>query len=72
MTAPAPSRPWIPTFVFGVAFVLLGAFVALRPLFTHFAVLTSARWLDVTFALVFLFRGWMNIKTAMRRRAAAG
>ena len=48
---------WVLRLVLGVALSALGAFVALRPLFTHFAVLTGARWLDVTFALVFLVRG---------------
>ena len=46
----------------------LGAFVALRPLFTHWAVLTGARWLDVTFALVFMVRGALNVKSALRLR----
>lgn len=46
----------------------LGAFLALRPLFTHFATFTPSRWLDVTFALLFLFRGWLNVKTALQRR----
>ena len=52
----------------GVALCALGLFVALRPLFTHFAVLTGARWLDVAFAFVFLVRGAMNIKSALGRR----
>lgn len=54
--------------VLGVILCALGLFVALRPLFTHFAVLTGARWLDVAFAFVFLVRGVMNIKSALRRR----
>lgn len=58
--------------VLGVALFLLGAFIAVRPLFTHYAVLTSARWLDITFALVFMLRGVLNVKTAQRRRAARG
>jgi uncharacterized membrane protein HdeD (DUF308 family) len=52
----------------GVALFALGMFVALRPLFTHWAVLTGARWLDVTFALVFMVRGVLNVKSALRRR----
>jgi hypothetical protein len=59
---------WILRLVLGVILCALGAFIALRPLFTHFAVLTGARWLDVAFALVFLVRGVMNIKSALRRR----
>jgi len=66
-----PTRPWLFTFILGVAFLGLGTFVALRPLFTHYAVLTGARWLDMTFAVAFLFRGVLNVKTALRRRAAA-
>jgi hypothetical protein len=69
MTDPAPSRPWKFTMVMGIVLMALGAFIGVRPLFTHFAVLTGARWLDITFALVFLLRGWMNVKTAQRRRA---
>lgn len=45
----------------------LGLFVAVRPLFTHNAVLTGARWLDLTFALVFMVRGLMNVRSGMRR-----
>lgn len=54
--------------VIGVLMFALGAFLALRPLFTHFATFTPSRWLDVTFALLFLFRGWLNVKTALQRR----
>ena len=46
----------------------LGLFVAVRPLFTHNAVLTSARWLDFAFAAVFMLRGALNVRTAMARR----
>ena len=55
-------------FVLGVILCALGLFIALRPLFTHNAVLTSARWLDVAFAFVFLVRGAMNIKSVLNRR----
>jgi hypothetical protein len=57
--------------VLGVILFGLGAFIAVRPLFTHYAVLTSARWLDMTFAAVFMLRGALNVKTALGRRAAA-
>ena len=56
------------TFVLGVVLMALGAFVAVRPLFTR-APLTSARWLDVAFAGVFLLRGLLNVRTALRRRS---
>ena len=68
MTSPTPSRPCVFTMVLGVALMALGAFVGARPLVTHWAVLTGARWLDVTFALVVIFRGWLNVRTALRRR----
>jgi uncharacterized membrane protein HdeD (DUF308 family) len=54
--------------ILGVVLVALGVFVAVRPLFTHNAVLTGARWLDITFAFVFTLRGVLNVKTALRRR----
>jgi uncharacterized membrane protein HdeD (DUF308 family) len=54
--------------VVGVILFCLGLFIAVRPLFTHNAVLTSARWLDFTFAAVFMIRGIVNVKTAMRQR----
>jgi uncharacterized membrane protein HdeD (DUF308 family) len=58
--------------VIGVILVGLGLFIAVRPLLTHNAVLTSARWLDLTFALVFMLRGVINIRTAMARRRSMG
>ena len=59
---------WMSPLVIGVVMFALGAFLALRPLFTHFATLTPSRWLDVTFAVLFLLRGWLNVKTALQRR----
>lgn len=50
----------------GIMFAI-GLFVALRPLWTHNAVLTGARWLDLAFAVVFMLRGAINIKTALGR-----
>jgi uncharacterized membrane protein HdeD (DUF308 family) len=58
--------------VIGVILVGLGLFIAVRPLLTHNAVLTSARWLDLTFAVVFMLRGVINIRTAMARRRSMG
>jgi hypothetical protein len=57
-------------FVLGVIMIVLGAFIAVRPLFTHNAILTSARWLDLTFAFVFMLRGTLNVRSVMRARAA--
>ena len=59
---------WMFRFVLGVILFALGAFVALRPLFTHWAVLTGARWLDMIFAVVFMLRGAINVRTALRVR----
>jgi hypothetical protein len=59
---------WVFRLVLGIVLVALGAFVALRPLFTHGAVLTGTRWLDVAFAAVFLLRGAFNVRSALRRR----
>jgi len=48
----------------------IGLFVAVRPLFTHNSVLLGARWLDFAFAAVFMLRGVINVRTAMRHRGA--
>ena len=52
----------------GSVMFALGAFVAIRPLFAHGVPLTGTRWLDAAFALVFMLRGWLNVRTALRRR----
>lgn len=51
--------------VLGVILFALGAFVAVRPLWIK-APLTGSRWLDMAFALVFMLRGAMNIRSARR------
>jgi uncharacterized membrane protein HdeD (DUF308 family) len=56
--------------VLGVALGGLGLFIAVRPLFVP-KTFTGERWLDMTFAAVFLLRGVLNIKTALRRRQSA-
>jgi hypothetical protein len=56
--------------VLGVAMFGIGLFVAMRPLWTHNGVLTGARWLDLTFALVFMLRGFLNVRTVMNRTRA--
>jgi hypothetical protein len=48
---------------------VLGVYVGARPLWTHNSVVTGARWLDMAFAAVFMLRGWLNVRTALRRRA---
>lgn len=62
------SARWVITLVLGVVMFGLGLFVAVRPLWTHNSVVTGARWLDMTFALVFMLRGVLNVRTAMGRR----
>jgi uncharacterized membrane protein HdeD (DUF308 family) len=62
------SVRWIVGLVIGVILIGLGLFIAVRPLLTHNAVLTSARWLDLTFAIVFMLRGVINIRTSLARR----
>jgi hypothetical protein len=54
--------------VLGVAMFALGLFVALRPLWVH-APVTGARWLDMAFAIVFMLRGAINVRTVMAQRA---
>ncbi len=58
---------WAFSIVTGGIMFAIGLFVALRPLWTHNGVLTGARWLDLAFAIVFMLRGAINIKTAMGR-----
>lgn len=50
----------------------IGFYVAVHPLWTHNSVLTGARWLDVAFAVVFMLRGVINVRTVHRRWRAAG
>jgi uncharacterized membrane protein HdeD (DUF308 family) len=62
---------WITTLVLGVIMFAIGLFVALRPLWSHNAVFLGARWLDLTFAMVFMLRGVINVRTARARRERA-
>jgi uncharacterized membrane protein HdeD (DUF308 family) len=69
-TTGMPPRPWLLTMVLGVALFLLGLFIAVRPLFEN-RTFTEARWLDMAFAAVFMLRGALNVRTALRRRQSA-
>ena len=60
------------TLVLGVVMFLLGAFVALRPLWAGQQTLSESRWLDAAFALFFMLRGLMNVRLARRQMAASG
>jgi uncharacterized membrane protein HdeD (DUF308 family) len=62
---------WVTTMVLGAIMFAIGLFVALRPLWSRNAVFLGARWLDLTFALVFMLRGVINIRTARGRRQRA-
>jgi hypothetical protein len=50
----------------GVIMFGIGVFVALRPILPNHAVLTGTRWLDMTFAAVFMLRGALNVRSVMR------
>lgn len=52
----------------GVVMILLGAFIAIRPLIPPSKPITASRLLDVAFAAFFIIRGWMNVRTALRTR----
>jgi uncharacterized membrane protein HdeD (DUF308 family) len=58
--------------VLGVVMVVLGLYIAVRPMFTNNAILTGSRWLDATFSFVFMLRGAMNVRSVMRAKAADG
>ena len=50
----------------GIILMGLGGFVAVRPLWTRVP-LTGSHWLDGAFAVVFLLRGWMNVRRVRGR-----
>jgi hypothetical protein len=64
------SARWVVTYVLGLIMFGIGAYIAVRPLWVHNSVVTGARWLDMAFAAVFMLRGALNVRTAMRRRQA--
>ena len=55
--------------VLGWIMILLGAYVALHPLWSHGKPVTTSLWLDMAFAAVFLLRGVMNIRGVRKRPA---
>lgn len=57
--------------ILGVVLVALGGFVAVRPLWPPHSTITQSRLLDVAFAAVFLLRGVMNVRSALRAPRAA-
>jgi len=62
---------WVVGLVLGVIMFGIGLFVAVRPLWTHDGVLLGSRGLDFLFAIVFMLRGAVNVRTALNRRATA-
>ena len=52
--------------VLGVIMIALGAIVALRPLYAPGRSLTGSPWMDMAFAVLFLLRGVMNVRSARR------
>lgn len=60
---------WVIGLVLGAIMFAIGLFVALRPLWTHDNVLLGSRFLDFVFAIVFMLRGVLNVRTALSRRA---
>ena len=53
--------------VLGLIMIVLGAFVAVHPLWSHGRPVTTSLWLDMAFAAVFLLRGFMNVRGVRRR-----
>lgn len=54
----------------GIILVAFGIGVPLHLLWVHRPI-TGTIWLDLTFAFVFLVRGYMNIRSARRPRPTA-
>jgi uncharacterized membrane protein HdeD (DUF308 family) len=52
--------------ILGAVLIGLGAFVAVRPLWRPHSTVTPSRFLDVAFAAVFILRGIVNVRSAMR------
>jgi len=60
---------WAIGLVLGAIMFAIGLFVAVRPLWTNNGVFFGSRWLDFLFAVVFMLRGVVNVRTALNRRA---
>jgi uncharacterized membrane protein HdeD (DUF308 family) len=52
--------------VLGVIMIVLGAVVALHPLWAPGRAVTGSVWMDMLFAALFLIRGVMNVRSARR------
>ena len=56
--------------IVGWVMIALGVFVAVHPMLPNARPITGALWLDIAFAVFFLVRGGMNVKTGRRIREA--
>ena len=54
----------------GAILILIGLYLALRPLLGAGAPVTSSRFLDMAFAVFFLIRGAMNVRVARRQQVS--
>lgn len=52
--------------ILGIVLIGLGAYVAVRPLWRPHSTVTPSRVLDVAFATVFILRGLVNVRSALR------
>ena len=52
--------------ILGVILIGLGTYVAIRPLWAPRSTVSGSRWLDIAFAAVFLLRGVVNVRSALR------
>jgi hypothetical protein len=53
--------------IVGIVMMLMGAYIALHPLWAGPRPLSPSRLLDLVFAAFFLLRGWMNVRSALNR-----
>ena len=56
--------------VLGCIMILLGAYVALHPLWSRGRPVTPSLWLDMAFAAYCLLRGYMNVRGVRKRPVA--
>ena len=62
---------WTFSLVLGVIMIGIGAYLAVSPLLPTHWVRTGPRWFNLAFALFFLLRGWMNVRSALRSKQRA-
>jgi len=62
---------WKFSLVLGVIMIGIGAYLAASPLLPSDWIRTKSRWFDAAFAIFFLLRGWMNVRSALRLKQRA-